>query len=362
MTPPHTAVMDRAEPDADGAEQIDAWPALLHLCAWGTVMAKSKATEQAPPSSLFLSTAALPACDRLAVWREVFGQKMVRLDIEPAKDTAFHAEGELHVLPGAAFASVTATPFRVSRTPKLIAGDAADTVFLVTADMPLHVAQNGREQVLDAGDAIFIRASERSAIQSRDRARLTNISVPMDDLAPLLPNCMDPAMTVVSRQSDMLDLLLGYVRLLRVGQKPLSDELGRLAAVHIRDLMAAIIGAAPAECRRGGIRAARLRAIKADIGRHLCEPALSIDTIAMRHGISARYVRKLFQEEGTTFSDFVLSRRLERSRQLLRKPVRTISTIASVAHACGFNDLSYFNRTFRRRYGLTPTDVRDGFS
>jgi AraC-like DNA-binding protein len=82
--------------------------------------------------------------------------------------------------------------------------------------------------------------------------------------------------------------------------------------------------------------------------------------VAMRHGISLRYVRKLFQDEQTTFSDFVLLMRLERSRQLLRSPVRAVSTIASIAHACGFNDLSYFNRTFRRRYGLTPSDFRDG--
>jgi AraC-like DNA-binding protein len=171
-------------------------------------------------------------------------------------------------------------------------------------------------------------------------------------------------MTVVSRQNDTFGLLLGYVRLLQSRQKPFSHELGHLAAGHVRDLMAAMIGPhgsnETANCERVGIRAARLRAIKADIGRQACEPGLSIDTIAMRHGISPRYVRKLFQEEQTTFSDFVLFLRLERSRQLLRNQHHESSTIASIAHACGFGDLSYFNRTFRRRYGVTPTDFRNG--
>ena len=317
-----------------------------------------------PPSSLFLSTSALPARDRLPVWREVFGQMMVRLDIEPAKDTPFHAQGELHMLPGVAFASVTATPFRVSRTKRLIAADEADMVFLVTADVPLHVAQNGREHSLGAGDAIFVRGGERSVIQSHDRAKFTNISIPIDDLMPLLPNYQNPSMTVVSRQNDLLDLLLGYVRLLHIRQKPLSDEPGRLAANHVRDLMAAMISSGldgvPPVYERGGVRAARLRSIKVDIGHRFCEPTLSIGSIAIRHGISSRYVRKLFQDEQTTFSDFVLLMRLERSRQLLRSPARAVSTIASIAHACGFNDLSYFNRTFRRRYGLTPSDFRGG--
>lgn len=32
--------------------------------------------------------------------------------------------------------------------------------------------------------------------------------------------------------------------------------------------------------------------------------------------------------------------------------------ISDVAVDCGFNDLSYFNRCFRRRFGLTPTAAR----
>lgn len=54
---------------------------------------------------------------------------------------------------------------------------------------------------------------------------------------------------------------------------------------------------------------------------------------------------------------------LERSRRLLRNPrhaTATIATIASIAHAYGFGDLSYFNRTFRRGYGTTPSDFRNG--
>jgi AraC-like DNA-binding protein len=287
---------------------------------------------------------------------------MVRLDIEPVKGTSFHAEGKLCVLPGAALAAVTATPVRVSRTRRLIAEDMADMVFVVTADVPLHVTQNGHEQILDAGEAIFLRGSERSAIVASDRAKFINISVPIGDLRPMLAHRQDVSMTVVSRQSDALDLLLGYARLLQARQSPLPEQLGRTAAAHIRDLMAAMLVSDPDKYplshERGGVRSARLRAIKTDIGRHLGEPDLSIDAIAKRHRISPRYVRKLFQEEQTTFSDFVLCLRLQRSQQMLRSP--EICTIASIAHAVGFNDLSYFNRTFRRRYGMTPSDFRSG--
>lgn len=327
-------------------------------------MVNANGPDSVSSSSMFLSTAALSACDRLPIWREVFGQTMVRLDIEPMKGTPFYAEGELCALPGAAFASVMASPVRVSRTQRLIADDAADMVFLIIADVPLHIAQRGREQMLDAGDAIFVRGSECSTIQCRDRARFTNISVPIDELMSVLPNCEDVAMTVVSRQNEVLDLLTGYVSLLQARKNICSAELGRIAATHIRDLMAATIRAGldrglPVR-ERGGVRASRLRAIKADISAYLCEPRLCIDGIAVRHGISPRYIRKLFQEQQTTFSDFVLCLRLERAQQLLRSPECAASTIASIAHACGFSDLSYFNRTFRRRFAITPSDLRNG--
>ena len=37
---------------------------------------------------------------------------------------------------------------------------------------------------------------------------------------------------------------------------------------------------------------------------------------------------------------------------------RADGRISDIAFACGFNDLSYFNRCFRRRFGLTPTAAR----
>jgi len=317
----------------------------------------------APQSSHYLSTASLPVADRLATWREVFGQKMVYLDIEPRDDLPFRAAGTLCSLPGAAFSSVTATPIRVSRTRSLIANDPADTLIIATADTPLWVSQNGRETVLDAGDAIFVRGGECSTLASERETRVTNISVPIDSLAPMVPRIGDLSMTVISRRNDTLGLLLGYIDLLHGWRETVSTRLGHATAGHLLDLVAAVARAGEPDIaplkERPGIRAARLRRIKTAIERQLGEPDLSIHAIAAANGISSRYVRKLFQDEQTTFSDFVLGRRLDRARRLLRHPDHAATTITAIAYMCGFGDLSYFNRTFRRRYGMTPSEHRN---
>jgi AraC-like DNA-binding protein len=69
-------------------------------------------------------------------------------------------------------------------------------------------------------------------------------------------------------------------------------------------------------------------------------------------------VRKLFEGEDTSFTQFVLSERLARAHRLLSDPRFADRTIAALALEAGFGDLSYFNRAFRRRYGAAPSDVR----
>ena len=132
-------------------------------------------------------------------------------------------------------------------------------------------------------------------------------------------------------------------------------------ATHVQDLALMALGATreAAEVAAGrGVRAARLKAVKADIERHLTAPSLSADGIAGRHGISPRYLRSLFESEGTSFGDFVATRRLARAHRMLSDPRNSGSSIASIAMSAGFGDLSWFNIRFRRAYGMTPKDVR----
>ena len=65
----------------------------------------------------------------------------------------------------------------------------------------------------------------------------------------------------------------------------------------------------------------------------------------------------MFQAEGETFSGFVLARRLDRAMQRLTDGADP-RPVGAIAFDVGFGDLSYFNRTFRRRFGLTPSQVR----
>jgi AraC-like DNA-binding protein len=108
-----------------------------------------------------------------------------------------------------------------------------------------------------------------------------------------------------------------------------------------------------------GVRAARRSAILHEIDRHSGDPNLNAITIARLLGITPRYVHLLLKETGRSFTYHVLERRLENAAALLGEPRWRTRKIAEIAAEARFIDLSYFNRAFRRRYGTTPSAMRE---
>lgn len=80
--------------------------------------------------------------------------------------------------------------------------------------------------------------------------------------------------------------------------------------------------------------------------------------VAARHKVTPRYVQRLFEEAGATYTEYVLGQRLARAHRLLTDARQAERTLTAIAFEVGFSDLSYFNRAFRRRFGATPSDVR----
>jgi AraC-like DNA-binding protein len=157
-----------------------------------------------------------------------------------------------------------------------------------------------------------------------------------------------------------------YAAAVMRGLLPMSSAaLTALAVDYMSGLVATMIAeandprraAAPLQDRTG----LSLLSIKADIEARLDQPTLSLDRLAATHGVTARYFQKLFEAEGRTFSDYLLERRLERALHMLRDRNRINRSVSSIAFDVGFGDLSYFNRTFKKRFGGTPREIRARF-
>ena len=96
------------------------------------------------------------------------------------------------------------------------------------------------------------------------------------------------------------------------------------------------------------------------IASHLEDPTLTQEAVASHLGISARYLRRLFASNNTTFSHYLLERRLRLAHRLLSQSKDSRGRVSRIAYACGFNNCSHFTRVFNDRYGAPPRTVFQG--
>lgn len=91
------------------------------------------------------------------------------------------------------------------------------------------------------------------------------------------------------------------------------------------------------------------------INRHYAEP-ISVDMLAKNLSLNKNYFIKIFrQETGTTPNQYIIESRLFYAKLLL---VQTELPIQQIASDCGFNTASYFAKTFREKYSLSPMGYR----
>jgi AraC-like DNA-binding protein len=307
----------------------------------------------------------VPARRRLTILNEAFGGSDFPCEIRPAGGEPLYMAGYGIELPGLFLTHGVNRGVEYRRTARHL--DRQDSFMLtVTLSGRYHVDQRHAEHLLRPGEAWAALADETASAS-------TVPGETRESLALILPRCALDGMRLdmdhllrppVICDEEALRLLVNYVRGLETVQAPLAPLLATRAAEHLYDLAALALharGDAADQARERGLPAARLRRLKDDLVRRIGEGRpISLASVAASHGISPVYVQKLFEREGTNFSAFVLAARLEHVRRRLRNPRFAEHGISRIVYDAGFNNLSWFNRAFRRRYGMTPSDIRAG--
>ncbi|WP_258314446.1 helix-turn-helix domain-containing protein [Streptomyces sp. Act143] len=288
-------------------------------------------------------------------------------------------------------------------TEECDAGEIVRTARDVTADGRTHlcarlqlrgsalVSQDGRRTRLRPGRLAFYDAGRpfRVVLPEAQRARILMVPRPLlrlgeTEIRRITAKAVgDPP---DSPAALLLPLLDGLVRELESVATAAREELTRAVV----DLLAALAtdqstspepmtaepvtaGLGGAGCVRAGHvgsahvgtghvgagQAAMLDRIKATIETRLGEPELSPGLLAAEHGISLRYLHKLFQQRGTTVGGWIRRRRLEACRAELARPSAAGRPIAVVAGRWGFVSPAHFSHAFRKAYGVSPARYRE---
>jgi|SRR5450631_122430 len=307
------------------------------------------------------STAGLPEKDRIAYWREHYGHVMLRVDLEPARDRAFEASSRALSLPGLQIMEASSSPAKLSRRGQYLADGNDDIMLAINRSGSVMIESVGRMQSLREGEAIILSGGEAASFHRTSLGSSFTLRVPRTLLESTLVSVEDAVMRPIPADQGALRLLSDYTTWLLNAGGSVAPQLLNLSIRHVHDLLALTVGPSAdfaVTARTRGLRAARLKLAKSYIIAHSHRRDITIATIAASLSVTPRYVQRLFEADGTTFSEFLTGQRLARAHRLLCEPGSSHVAISTIAYDAGFGDLSYFNRCFRRQYGRTPREVR----
>jgi AraC-like DNA-binding protein len=285
-------------------------------------------------------------------------------DMTFAPDRLFFAQVEI-----TRFESILADRFRATltrgaRTTQHIAADGNDDLFvgLNCGKQSMVHRQCGREVEHKPGSILLLSNGEPGVVMSDAGTIWLSVYVPRAQLLERMAHAEALVAKPLSVDYPVAKYLRRYLEFLFEPDTHTAEPiLGSHVATTLIDLVVLCLGAnrdSEELAKLRGLRAARLQEILSLIGTDFADPALSAAKAGLRLGLSARYVQELLQETGRTFTQRVLELRLQKARAMLSDPRHNRLKIGEIAYACGFNEDSYFNRCFRRRFGASPTQFR----
>ncbi|MET3840782.1 AraC family transcriptional regulator [Bradyrhizobium sp. OAE829] len=292
-------------------------------------------------------------------WNAVYGS----VDHQRADDRPFTVNFEFVPIGAAGIGQLDGSIDRIERSQRDVASDGADNfcVALHSGRSDIISIQNGQEATISRDTAVLLTAEPGEVLRGPENGWYA-INISRARLLALVPNADDLIGKPLDASSPALRHLGRYVEFLMGLKQDGDPALDRHIETMLVDLVALALGARgdpPEIAVSRGVRAARLHDVLAAIKSGFHDPEFSSQSVAQRLGLSRRYVNDLLAESGSGFAERVLEMRLHEARVMLLDAAHDRLKVSEIAWTCGFNEVPYFNRRFRRRFGMTPTELRE---
>jgi AraC-like DNA-binding protein len=300
--------------------------------------------------------------DRFSLWQDIHVAEIWSVEYGISEDLPFEATIEAAAIGPVVLGQMSGTIKHATRKANNIADDDNDGYLLLInkADTVLAGAQVGSDCDVGQGEAALVTAAEPLKMIGSDKNVWMNVVIPRAILAHAFPRIDDRLALKIDSKNEALGLLKRYCQFLEAGDPLVAPELITHATETIVDLIGLATGAKGEAAELAGLRglrAARLQDVLTKIADNFANPGISAQRVAEELGLSARYVHDLLQETGISFAERVLELRLQRAHKMLSQRRNDGMRVSEIALICGFSDVSYFNRCFRR-FGYTPTSAR----
>lgn len=295
-------------------------------------------------------------------WQKLVHDEFVRLDYEPENNESFRGSFSASEVGELVFADLWHEAIRVTRSSRNAQTDTEHFYkFSLQLDGYSIIAQNERESLLKPGD-LGVYATHRPFTYTAPETSRTLIVVLPASALQLSPRLARKITAVkISGDSSLGVIASKYVIEVREALRKGSIRPSMaLADSVISVLRSTLINSL--DDTEDSADEQLVKAILETIEQRLGDRDLTQNEIAKIHHISVRQLQRIFQEQGTTFTHWLQSRRLDNCRLELESGSRDDSTLHEIAFDWGIPDASYFSRIFRRRFGKSPSEYRHNYS
>lgn len=222
----------------------------------------------------------------------------------------------------------------------------------------LNFTQGGSTTQVSAHDVLLWNGAKPSMFDCLEPTRCELVWIPTEIVERRLGPVSDYLGQAASAQQGPAKLLAHHMQMLHATIGDLPDAMRCSVMDASIDLIFACFHPRGPTVKSSPRASELLAEAKLEIARRVEWGELRPSDVAQALGISLRYLHKIFAATETTFSGYVTSQRLELARVALKNPRLQQQTLTELAHHFGFYDLSHFNRSFVRRYGVRPAIYR----
>ncbi|HJO73144.1 MAG TPA: helix-turn-helix domain-containing protein [Rhodospirillales bacterium] len=300
--------------------------------------------------------------DRFRNFREAARNALVSVEVHRANRDPFTRFG-VHqtTLRGMRIYDIVIDPAIIERRPVDIARDEVEDFFMtIQLEGESRIRQRSKELIMRPGCMAVMAGGGPYLVAYPKPSRRLVLRIPSLDFRERVLGNEELLPVQYVAASGLGCIVSSLFHSVASEADNLSDEDQFTVAEKFLDLLAAAFRqGADGEIGLGRISKKDLAGRVLDyVARHYAEAGLSPTRVAEANGISTRYLHALFKDSGTTVGKSIWERRLEACHAELADSSRAHLPISEIAFRQGFNDAAHFSRTFKKRYGVSPSRLR----
>ncbi|MEM9257809.1 MAG: helix-turn-helix domain-containing protein [Pseudomonadota bacterium] len=298
---------------------------------------------------------------RLHAWRQALCDTFTELLPEVAYDDGFNGLIETVDYADLRISSITADAQRVHRGDQQIQRAGSNMIKL-----NVHIGGTGRvlhqagATELAVGDCMLVDPNQPYVLEFNSAFRQLCIQIPAwslrEHLAMPLEAALGTRLSLVDRSGTVLRAALEQMLVKAAGNTEGNTAHTELFLQVLSHTLAECLGLS----KSYGCPTRSMNRLIVDLRQYLgCnfrQDDISPTQAAKHLGCSVRNVHKICHNEGTTFGKLLLDARLSAVSRALAGG--SDARISELAFESGFNDISHFNKVFRCRFGVSPTEFR----